>query len=177
MLPSELSSLSSESDFKSDTGEILWSRKSPATSYLQVDTNKFQSLTGRIANRTLTTSNLSIQLNKDASVSLLSLDDKDISASSKMLFAITSGEQNTNQKKDEKTGNMINWGMGPVIQENITGEVKVKVSSDDLLHLFGLNLQGTIVKEVNSTKHNGWITFNPTNEFPWYVIGKDMNNK
>ncbi|WP_158630192.1 cellulase family glycosylhydrolase [Cohnella sp. AR92] len=166
--PVEAALLDKADKLQSDTGELTWTRQSPESSYLKVDAPKFQSLTGRIATKSLYTSNLSIQLDGDASVSLLSLDDQAIGNSSKVLLSITSSEQNTGQTKDPVTGNLSNWGTAPVILNEIQGTAKVLAKAG--VKVYALNLQGDVVSELESSREGEWVRFRIDKRYPWYLL-------
>jgi hypothetical protein len=173
VLPSEMSSLASQSVYTSDTGEILWDRTAAASAYLRVDAPKFQSLTGRIASRALSTSNMAINVDTDSTVSVLSLDDKPIQSSSEMLLTLLTEQQNTNQVKDQGTGNMTDWGTTPVMLTQIVGSITLSVDNPANCKVYVLDKNGRARSQVSATVGSGTITFKTNYFTPWYLITKD----
>ena len=62
-----------------------------------------------------------------ASISLLALDEKPVSKSSRMLLSTVARVRNTGMKWDEEKHYVKEWGKGPVLCENVPARVSIKV--------------------------------------------------
>ncbi|BBH19842.1 hypothetical protein Back11_11870 [Paenibacillus baekrokdamisoli] len=171
VLPDELPALAIQTAYTSDTGEITWDRTASTTAYIKVDAAKFQSLTGRIAGRSLATSNMSINVDVDSAVSLLSMDDSPLQTSKKMLLTLLTEQKNTGQVKNDSTGNMTNWGAYPVMFNKVSGVITITLADASKYAVYVLDVEGKRSTKAKTTKTATTITIDTSLYYtPWFLI-------
>lgn len=173
ILPSEMATLQASTVYTSDTGELEWDQTDPLTSYLKVNAPKFQSITGKIANRELSTDNLTINVDKRSSITLVSLDDKNLSTSGKILLTLLADQFNNGQVKNDTNGNLTTVGTYPVMLPKISGTITITVDDSTKYKVFALDAKGRRSYKIPVTKTDTTISFTANYYSPWFIIIKD----
>lgn len=156
--PYEYKKLINEDNHISDTGEIKWYAEKENETIFVINSKKVQSATGFLKNRKLDLDNISLNLDKDCSVILCSMDGKDIDKSQRLLLSITGTQKNTDQRKSYKNG-LIDWGKGPVVMEKISGNISLLLDDTKDYNIYILDTAGKRIKKLDYVKGAGKITF------------------
>ena len=117
------------------------------------------------------------QINDTCTIGLVSLDDKILEKSEKLLLTIVGKMRNTNQIWDEgkTTTKKAGWGTAPTLVQFIEMEAKLKFKEEEKPQVFSINRYGELGKEFKlSGEKNNWVLKsdeeNPT--LNYYIIRK-----
>ena len=133
--------------------------------------------------------NIKVKLNEELSetctIGLVSLDDKKLENSEKLLLTIVGKVRNTNQIwNDDRTSTYkAGWGKAPTLVQFIEIEAILKFKEDEKPKIFSINNYGELNKEfILSGNKNNWILKsddeNPTlNYYIIRTIPKVNNNE
>lgn len=176
---SEIDKLRNEKSHVNDTGQITWSGEVTDKEYISVNTSRYQSLTGFIADSEFNLQNLYAKVSQNCALGLISLDNKDISNSNRMLLTVVGRQQNAGQKKTEVNG-LSDWGKSPVLMEKVDGVISITQDYNDgaKYEVYVLNNKGERVQEKNidisadKVNKKVIITFNLGDPALWYEIVK-----
>ncbi|HEY9060623.1 MAG TPA: carbohydrate binding domain-containing protein [Pseudobacteroides sp.] len=157
LTPEEYKKLINEDAHISDTGEIKWHAQKKNETIFVINSKKIQSATGFLKNRKIDLDNISLNLDKDCSVILCSMDEKDIDKSQRLLLSITGAQKNTDQRKSYKNG-LTDWGKGPVLMERINGNISLLLDDTKSYDLYLLDTSGRRIKKLDYVKNEGKIT-------------------
>jgi len=134
--------------YKSVTGELCIDTNQ---SSFTVDTKGTQATAGFFDGKTVELSDVSFTLdNKFATVYLSSLTDEPISDSSRMLLTLTGNYRNAGMTMDQEGIEIINPGTGPIIVEQIKGEILIK--NKDNYEVYALASTGQRKKRITTDK-------------------------
>ncbi len=169
--PNEIRKLLSESNHKSDTGEITWYGKAEGHEYVLFNADKFQGIDGFVAGKDIITKNVEFNLKTNCSATLVSMDEKPIGSSGRMLLTLAGRIKNTGQKKNIKTNGLKKWGHAPVLMNRIRGEIKILNRKFKYCNIYTLDSKGKRVKRVLDGKNcNKIILSMDSDSTPWYEI-------
>jgi len=121
--------ISAKSRMISDTGELLYD---PEKELFVIDSSKIQSISGRLKGQVkpISTRNMTI-LNAGAkygSISMISLDGRDIGDSRKILIICVGRVKNSGMKWDKEKHFVLKWGTSPVLCEMIEAKVRLRLN-------------------------------------------------
>jgi hypothetical protein len=126
----------------SDTKELSWYTSDAKTGLVTVETDRTQALIGFIKANHKTLKNLAAEItNTFATIVLVSMDDKPLARSQKMLLTTGSRVANTGQKWNDARTNLTSQGGSPTLIEPVSGAVTLR------------NLEGA--KKVQATPLDG----------------------
>jgi len=109
---------------ESDTGQLAWYDAKKQRGVIVVDTPNTQAFIGYVAHSNRATQNMRSQVtNRFCCIQLSSLDDRSISASTRLLLSTTALATNTDLRWEEDRKTLAAWGKGPVLIEPVTGKI------------------------------------------------------
>ena len=112
-------------DIRSETGEIKWN--SGDRGFVEVASPKTESLIGYIPETTSLLKHLSVNIENDfAAITLISIDNKPVESSEKLLLVATGRTGMTGMKWSEDRKGLIEPGTKPTTIEVIRGEISLK---------------------------------------------------
>jgi hypothetical protein len=119
---------SREPTLRSDTGEIVFDRSERGAESLQVNAPAARLLIGYVGGRDFRLGDVSLCVGKGtfrnfANISLVSLDEKAVCESKKLLLTAVARVENKGQTWDEKRSGVIDWGEGPTLAEPVPFKV------------------------------------------------------
>ncbi len=174
--------------------QIQWNNTEVGNeAYYYVTTDKYITLTGFLGNSKMNKENnlgnlinikvkLNGQINDTCTIGLVSLDDKILEKSEKLLLTIVGKMRNTNQIWDEgkTTTKKAGWGTAPTLVQFIEMEAKLKFKEEEKPQVFSINRYGELGKEFKlSGEKNNWVLKsdeeNPT--LNYYIIRKIPSNE
>ncbi|MEN8133136.1 MAG: hypothetical protein ABFS45_23750 [Pseudomonadota bacterium] len=168
--------------WKAQTGQVTWKFGNPGEVLLTVDTPKFQLAAGRLENRKTRLGNLEVSLKDHGAVTAISLDEKPLSESRRILLTSVSSFKNTaSRSKDVAKWNMwknlrltVDPGHAPVLMKRVSGDVTFTSKNMGSPTIAGVMLDGSL-KDVNSVRRNmgdsQQISFPlGTVDTPWYLV-------
>ncbi len=111
----------------SDTKELAWYSSEAKTGLVTVETDRAQALIGFIQANHKTLKNLGADItNNFATIVLVSMDDKALARSEKMLLTTGSRVANTGQKWNDARTRLANQGGSPTLIEPVSGTVTLR---------------------------------------------------
>ena len=161
--------------------------------YYNVINERYITLTGFLGNMEMNKENnlgsliyikvkLNEALNETCTIGLISLDDKKLINSEKLLLTIVGKVRNTNQQwnKERNSTYSKGWGTAPVLVQYIEIEVCLKFKEEEKPKVFSIDKYGKINKEFKLEGNvNNWILKsdedNPT--LNYYIIRKIVNKE
>ena len=169
--------------------QIQWNNTNIGTdAYYYVTNEKYITLTGFLGNLKMDKINklgnlidikvkLNETLNETCTIGLVSLDDKKLENSEKLLLTIVGKARNTNQTWNEnRTSTLKNrWGTEPVLAQYIEMEAELKFNEKEKPKIYSINEYGELNKEFNLTgNRNKWILKSDENNptLNYYIIRK-----
>lgn len=159
------------SEIKSNTGEIDWHVNDK--SFVEVAAPKTESLTGFIpaATSLLKHMNVNVQ-NKFASITLISLDDKPIETSEKLLLLTIGRTGMTGMKWSDDRKNLVNPGAKPTTIEVIKGEIILSgLSNAKEIVVEPLDGKGNSIKSMTLPVDKGVARLEIGNDITvWYYL-------
>jgi hypothetical protein len=157
----------------SDTGELTWNVETNDKGYVIVDTPNAQGLIGFIRPETQT-GNLSVDMkNEFASIQCLSLEDKPISLSSKLLLVATAKAANAGTVWNAKRNSLDEWGGEPMQIEPVAGVVYLRGLTDtDNLYYTPLDGSGRALSEsiIAEKENKNWKLSIGQAATLWYLV-------
>jgi len=109
----------------SDTGELTWNTE---LGIVTVDTFKTQSAVGFLNNKSIRLMNMELDVKTEfSSISITSLDQKDISLSRSILLTALAKVENTNLIWDSFKKRLLNWGTAPVLLEPVEAYITINI--------------------------------------------------
>ena len=124
---------------------------------------------------------LNEKLNDTCTIGLVSLDDKKLEDSEKLLLTIVEKVRNTDQKwNEQRTTTSSGWGVAPTLVQFIEFEAILKFKEKEKPRIFTINRYGEKDKELTlSGNSTNWI-LKSDEEKPtlnYYIIRKTSNLK
>ena len=176
------------------TDEIQWNNTDYKNhAYYRVDAEKYFSLTGFLGNSKMNIENnitdlisiklkLNEKLNETCTIGLVSLDDKKLIDSQKLLLTIAGKVRNSGQiwYNNRTTTKKDGWGHAPTLVQFIQFECILKFKEEDKPKVFSINNYGELNKEYNITgSQNKWILKSDENNptLNYYIIRNIKNNE
>ena len=160
--------------------------------YYYVKNEKYITLTGFLGNSKMDKNNnlgdlinIKVKLNEElkdsCTIGLVSLDDKKLENSEKLLLTIVGKVRNTDFKwNDDRTSTYkVGWGKAPTLVQFIEMEAILKFKEETKPQVFSINRYGELDKEFELTgNNNNWVLKsdeeNPT--LNYYIIRKIPNS-
>jgi hypothetical protein len=159
--------------------------------FYKVSAEKYFTLTGFLGNSKMSINNnisnlinirlkLNESLNETCTIGLVSLDDKKLEESEKLLLTVVGKARNTEQVwNDERTTTYKNgWGHAPTLVQYIQIECILKFEEDNKPKIYSINRLGELGKEFNVIgEKNKWILKSDKNNpsLNYYII-RDINS-
>lgn len=160
----------------SDTGEITYDREKER---LVVNAEKYESVSGRLQGRIDALDGCEIEIEKPVfgSISLISLDDKAIGDSNRLLLSAVAKVRNSGMEWDQDRHRVLRWGKGPVLCERVEGKVGLKVTrADGRFRVWGLDGSGKEKSEIRPKLVDGSLAIALGNgDVVWYLIENEAN--
>ena len=139
--------------------------------YYNVGNSKYITKTGFLGNLKMDIENhlgdlidIKIKLNdtqnETCTIGLVSLDDRNLDNSEKLLLTIVGKVRNTNQKwnKDKTSTYKDGWGVAPTLVQFIEIEATLKFKEEEMPKVYSIDKYGKLNKEFKlSKKGNNWI--------------------
>jgi len=156
----------------SDTDQLLWNLKK---GLVVINSDYVQAATGFTRGRSIRLENLTMTPKTDfMSIGLVTLDEKPIGNSSKMLITATSRVKNKGMelKKDLIGLYRINsWGSGPTLVQDVKAKLKLNLSPKKEVKVFALDHKGKKREELTVKQKGSTISFSiGGHETLWYGI-------
>jgi hypothetical protein len=167
--------------------QIQWNNSNIGNNaYYNVKTKKYITLTGFLGNSKMNIDNnlgeliniklkLNESLNETCTIGLVSLDDKNLDISGKLLLTIVGKIRNTNQTWNENRTStyQVGWGQAPILAQYIEMNAVLKFKDKEKPKVYSINRYGELNKEfVLEGENNNWILKsdkdNPT--LNYYII-------
>jgi hypothetical protein len=165
----ELDKIVNEKIYTSDTGEIGWNTQKEDEEYVFINAPKVQGAIGFLKDKTLDFKNMKMKLDKNCAAILVSMDNKNIDVSGKLLLTIAAKQKNTDQEKDEKNG-LRNWGKPPVLLETVKGNIELILKNGNY-EVYSLDEKGNRKNKLETGFSKNVLKFNIENQkTPWYEI-------
>lgn len=124
----------------------------------KMNTKKSQAICGFIGDRTVSSGNLTVKLdNEYSSIALTSLSDSSIENGDRLLLTMAGNAVNYGQLMTEDGSAVAKAGQYPIMAEQITGEVRIKVEGD--FSVYPLTSSGERKTALNVTKTSDGIKF------------------
>ena len=168
----------SSSPYKTDTGELTWDENG----LFKIETDKLVGFTGFLNNYTgAQIGNLKIvNADKFAGVTLLSLDDKSLTRSERLLLTVGTRQLNSNTQWTDNYHMLSNKGDEPTIIEPTKITLEVTMEADSIVvhrlnSLGGLSGSSTTYYPVTQNKFRITIDQNIEKSL-WYGIEASLNN-
>ena len=98
--------------------------------------------------------------NETCTIGLVSLDNRNLDNSEKLLLTIVGKVRNTNQKwnKDKTSTYKDGWGVAPTLVQFIEIEATLKFKEEEMPKVYSIDKYGKLNKEFKlSKKGNNWI--------------------
>jgi len=163
-----------ENEIVSDTGELIW-KGIPGDSRVLIKTKLYQAIIGHKGHSV--TENMDFDLETPfAAIQLISLDEKPIAISEKMLMVTVARTANTDMKWVDDTRLSLGdqWGKGPARIELVTGTLTLKDLKDATeVILKPLDNRGQLMGIEKKLERNGeeWnIKIDGSYNTIWYLI-------
>jgi len=169
--------------------QIQWNNTADGNNaYYNVKTLKYITLTGFLGNLKMNKVNnlgnlinikvkLNEEMNETCTIGLISLDDKKLENSEKLLLTIVGKVRNTNQVWNNNRTSTYNsgWGKAPTLVQFIEIEAELKFKEEEKPKVYSINNYGELYKEFDiKGNRNKWILTsdeeNPT--LNYYIIRK-----
>jgi hypothetical protein len=169
--------------------QIQWNNTDDGNNaFYNVKTSKYITLTGFLGNLKMDKVNnlgnlinikvkLNEEMNETCTIGLISLDDKKLENSEKLLLTIVGKVRNTNQVWNSNRTSTINsgWGKAPTLVQFIEIEAELKFKEEEKPKVYSINNYGELYKEFDiKGNRNKWILKsdeeNPT--LNYYIIRK-----
>jgi len=169
--------------------QIQWNNIADGNdAYYNVKTLKYITLTGFLGNSKMNKVNnlgnlinikvkLNEEMNETCTIGLISLDDKKLENSEKLLLTIVGKVRNTNQvwNKDRTSTSDSGWGKAPTLVQFIEIEAELKFKEEEKPKVYSINKYGELYKEFDiQGNRNKWVLKsdeeNPT--LNYYIIRK-----
>jgi len=167
--------LDSAANYKSDTGQIRWSK---APGLFSVDTSRSKAIMGFLGGRNVQLSELRITQptshNNFASYALSSLDGAEIARSKRLLLVAAGKVENLGMGWNaDRTSVGTQWGKGPTQVEGIVSEIEIFTSAKEL-RVWALDATGAQRVEVPSNLRDGVLRFSLSPQWRtlWYEISR-----
>ena len=173
--------------------QIQWKNTDTGNeAYYNVKTDKYITLTGFLGNSKMNKENnlgdlinikvkLNEELNDTCTIGLVSLDDKNLEISEKLLLTVVGKVRNTDQiwNKEKTSTYSTGWGKAPTLVQYIEIEAVLKFKEEEKPQVFSINRYGELGSEFELIgEKNNWILKsndeNPT--LNYYIIRKVPNN-
>ena len=167
--------------------QIQWNNTNIGNNaYYNVKTEKYITLTGFLGNSKMNVDNnlgelinikvkLNESLNETCTIGLVSLDDKKLENSEKLLLTIVGKIRNTNQtwNSNRTSTYEAGWGKAPILAQYIEMNAILKFKDEEKPKVYSINKYGELNKEfVLEGEKNNWILKsdkeNPT--LNYYII-------
>lgn len=111
----------------SDTGQLAWRHGQKQHGFVTIETNRSQALIGFIRHADKPLKNLATTVeNEFCSIVLVSLDDKPIAETDRLLLVATARAANTGMKWNDKRTSLTDWGTEPSLIEPVKGFITLK---------------------------------------------------
>jgi hypothetical protein len=108
----------------SDTGELTWRADGKQSGMVVVDTPRSQALIGHVAQSGAKSKHLRAEIQTPfCALTLGALDNKPVSASSRLLLTATARVANTGMTWNAKRNSLEKWGAAPVRIEPVAGKI------------------------------------------------------
>ena len=169
--------------------QIQWNNTDDGNNaYYYVKTEKYITLTGFLGNLKMNKINnlgnlinIKVKLNEElketCTIGLVSLDDKKLENSEKLLLTVVGKVRNTNQvwNNDRTSTYSSGWGKAPTLVQYIEIEAELKFKEEEKPKIYSINNYGELYKEFDiKGNKNKWILKsdeeNPT--LNYYIIRK-----
>ena len=169
--------------------QIQWNNTDDGNNaYYYVKTLKYITLTGFLGNLKMNKVNnlgnlinikvkLNEEMNETCTIGLISLDDKKLENSEKLLLTIVGKVRNTNQvwNNDRTSTYNSGWGKAPTLVQFIEIEAELKFKEEEKPKVYSINNYGELYKEFDiKGNRNKWILKsdeeNPT--LNYYIVRK-----
>lgn len=184
--------IQNKNKFFGDT--IEWKNTNDIDSFYKVNADKYFTLTGFLGNSQMSVTHnitnlieikikLNEKLNDTCTIGLVSLDNKKLEESEKLLLTVVGKVRNTNQTWMDKrtTTKKKGWGVAPTLAQYIEIECILKFTEDNAPKIYSINKFGELNKEFKvSGKKNEYILKSDENNptLNYYIIRDfSSNNK
>ena len=173
--------------------QIKWKNTEEGNeAYYYVTTDKYITLTGFLGNSKMNINNnlgdlinikvkLNENLNDTCTIGLVSLDDKKLEDSEKLLLTIVGKVRNTDQKwNEQRTTTSSGWGVAPTLVQFIEFEAILKFKEEEKPQVFSINRFGEKDKELTLTGNSTEWILKSDDEKPslnYYIIRKLANSE
>ena len=167
--------------------QIQWNNTEDGNNaYYYVKTEKYITLTGFLGNLKMDKENnlgnliyIKVKLNEElketCTIGLVSLDDKKLENSEKLLLTVVGKTRNTNQvwNSDRTSTYSSGWGKAPTLAQFIEIEAELKFKEEEKPKVYSINNYGELYKEFDiKGNRNKWVLKsdeeNPT--LNYYII-------
>ena len=182
--------IKSKNSLISDT--IIWNNSNNKSDAIyKVTAEKYFTLTGFLGNSKMSINNnisnlidiklkLNESLNETCSIGLISLDNKKLEESEKLLLTVVGKVRNSGQfwNKDRTSTYEEGWGHAPTLVQFIEIECILNFREENKPKIYSINRLGEFGKEFNLTKEkNKWILKSDINNptLNYYII-RSINN-
>ncbi|MBT7304856.1 MAG: hypothetical protein HN849_35340, partial [Victivallales bacterium] len=156
--------------------QVRWQHGKNREPRLTVDIPSVKAVTGQIAGKTVDLGGAKISIRASrtgyATVTLVALDGKPVSVSSRLLLSVGGSMANTGWKWNEEKTMLTSWGKSPTLTEVIPGQLTLKRKGDQKLRAFALDGAGRRLSELpmESGEGNHWtLPFGDAGTM-WYEI-------
>ena len=173
--------------------QIKWNNTDEGNeAYYYVITDKYITLTGFLGDSEMSKDNnlgdlinikvkLNENLNDTCTIGLVSLDDKKLEDSEKLLLTIVGKVRNTDQKwNEQRTTTSSGWGVAPTLVQFIEFEAILKFKEEEKPQVFSINRFGEKDKELTLTGNSTEWILKSDDEKPslnYYIIRKLANSE
>jgi hypothetical protein len=152
--------------------QIQWNNTDDGNNaYYYVKTEKYITLTGFLGNLKMNKVNnlgnlinikvkLNDEMNEACTIGLVSLDDKKLENSEKLLLTVVGKVRNTNQvwNSDRTSTYSSGWGKAPTLVQFIEIEAELKFKEEEKPKVYSINKYGELNKEFDITgNRNKWV--------------------
>jgi hypothetical protein len=154
----------------SDTNEITWNS---AQATMMLNAPQARAAMGKIGNRVLTLGDVRLQVGnlggkQHGHVTLVSLDNKPLAQSARMLLTAIGRAENQNMRWNaNRTSVGANWGSGPVVVQAVPATVTLPGGP---WKVQALNASGNPQSQIAAATNS--ITLGAIHRSPWYLITK-----
>ncbi len=162
---------------ESDSGELKWDASGQGTGLVTVDTLQSQALIGHVAKQSRRTKNLRAEIQTPfCALTLGSLDNQPVSASSKLLLTATARAANSGMVWNAKRTSLEQWGTAPTRIEPVQGQITLtgleQASEVRAQPLDGAGLPLGPSLALTRTAEGWVLTLGPV-ATTWFVIAVD----
>lgn len=157
----------------SDTGELVWENAGKGKNYLTIDTPRAVAAVGWIGGKQIKLGRATFEIETPfCAVSLVSLDDKPLPPSERVLVTAAARCANTGMKWNADRTSLGNrWGGPPILIEPVAGRFSLtRSNAAPPLEIVPLDGQGQAMGTERQARANAWISLDASSPTVWHAL-------